>query len=402
MALIKHKEMWGLAALFLLFIGLTTYYEKVGQEIVPRSVHSAVNSNKEGVRALSLLWERLGLRVEQLKTPWDGLKASDGLLVLIEPLDSDRAVSKEELNLLEKWVKAGGSLLYLINTPNDFNKEDKVTGDVSVIAGSDSSHTVSVAGSDSLYLQNVQSVQIMSGVRLKPAENSGYSVLLKDDQGALAVSKMLGKGQLIFWANSYAATNEGVQQADNAVFLSNIASITTGPTKLAIQFDEYHHGVGFAQHGVAGGDDLWSATPAFLKLVLLHLSALCLLLMYNANRRFGAPIPYRATPLRSSTDYVNSMSRFYKRAGAGDLAAETLYRRFIRDLKHDLDVPSDISRQKLMQRAQQKYGANAAGLELVFRQGDEVESGLRINELVMLDFARQIDYYRRAFNIVGF
>src|SRR5207248_4434428 len=117
--------------------------------------------------------------------------------------------------------------------------------------------------------------------------------------------------------------------------------------------------IGVAERAADKKDDVWNSTPLPWRLALFHLAAVGLLLVYNGNRRFG---PARVTPvvtLRASTDYVNSMARLYRRAGASDIAIETLYSRFLRDLRRALDVPNDAGIAFIARTAQQKFGPQA-------------------------------------------
>jgi len=181
------------------------------------------------------------------------------------------------------------------------------------------------------------------------------------------VEKPLGSGHVILVANRYGATNAGIGEADNAVFLVNIAQFAAGRARI-IRFDEYHLGVGFAQRTVSAKDSLWSSTPLPLRLATIHLLAAGLLFLYNGNRRFGPVRIPRAVSTRASTDYVNSMARLYRRAGASDIAIETLFLRFARDLKRALDLPADVAAAQIARAAEQRFGPASAGLpNLLFR-----------------------------------
>jgi hypothetical protein len=399
-----RKELWGLGVLFVVLIGLAVYYEQVGQEKVATNAPSASNSHKEGVRALYLLYQREGLHTETLKTPWSELGPQDGLLVFVEPPDPDRPVTSRDIEVLERWIRQGGTLLDLMAAPpavQPLNPIDPVTGDMAAFPASEAKHVVDCSPSPSPLLRDVHRLSIASSQRLAPDRNAPYSILAQDDEGIVAAAKPLGKGHVIVIANRYGATNTGIAEEDNAILLMNIAHEATGHANHAIQFDEYHHGVGFAQPTASGQSGLWESTPIPLRLVCYHLAGFALLLLYNGNRRFG---PARYVPpvtFRSSTDYVNSMARLYRRAGAADIAFEVFYTRFVRDLRRALDVQAETGSAHLVRQAQKRFGEAVQGLQGVMLQGEAVLAGQRLHEADMLHLARQIEHFRRVCHLVG-
>jgi len=395
------REVGGLLVLFVLLIAIAAFYEQVGQERVASNAPTTTNAQAEGVRALYLLFEREDVRTDPLKSPWTELGNRDGLLVFVEPPASDRPLERGDLAVLEKWIRAGGTLLDLVADPpieQPLDPSNTISGDCGATAGPEDLHEVAVnASARSPLLGGVQSLSIRSKQRLTLAKDAPYTVLARDPDGVVAVEKPLGNGHIIIVANRYGATNAGLAQADNAVFLVNIARAAAGSSGRVVRFDEYHHGVGFAEKTAAASGGLWSSTP----LAFLQLLAAGLLLLYNGNRRFGPARVIRPPSLRASTDYVNSMARLYRRAGAADIAAETLYSRFLRDLKRALDVPADTGIAQITRMAQQKYGPAAGGLQDLLLRGEAVAAGQRLTEADMLNLAQQIEQYRRVCQLVG-
>ena len=391
--------------LFVLLIAFAAFYEQVGQEKVASNAPTIVSTQSEGVRALFLLYQREGIRTEPLKSRWSELGSGDGLLVFVEPPDNDRPIDADDMRVLEKWIRGGGALLDLVSDPpvdQPLDPANAITGDSGAKAGPPELHEVTVTGdSHSPLLDGVATLAVRSSQRLLLAKNAPYTVLARDADGPIAIEKPFGKGRVILIANRYGATNAGLAQADNAVLLVNIARQTAAASHRAVRFDKYHHGIGFEERSADKKDDVWNSTPLPWRLAIFHLAAVGLLLVYNGNRRFG---PARVTPvvtLRASTDYVNSMARLYRRAGASDIAIETLYTRFARDLRRALDVPNDAGIALVSRIAQQRFGLVAAGLDGLLQRGEAVLAGQRLTEEDMLHLARQIEHYRRACQLVG-
>ncbi len=399
------REIGGLLVLFILLIAFAAFYEQVGQERVASNAPTTVNTQSEGVRALYLLFQREGIRTEPLKAPWSELGPRDGLLVFVEPPDPDRKIELSDIALLEKWVRNGGTLLDLVSDPpidQPLQPANTLTGDCGAKAGPSELHEVSVKrASDSPLLSGVQSLSVRSAQRLLLAKDAPYTVLAEDVDGRIAVEKSLDKGRVILMANRHAASNAGLAEADNAVFMVNIARECAAAKGRAVRFDEYHHGVGFAEAASDKGGGVWASIPLPWRLALFHLAAVALLLAYNGNRRFGPARVAAAVTMRASTDYVNSMARLYRRAGASDIATEILYTRFLRDLKRSLDVPNDAGIALITRVAEQKFGSAASGLQDLLAHGEAVVAGQRLTESDMLNLAKRIEQFRRTCQLVG-
>jgi hypothetical protein len=391
--------------LFVLLVAFAAFYEQVGQERVASNAPTTTNTHPEGVRALYLLYAREGFHTDTLKAPWSELGDTDGLLVFVEPPDPDRPITPEDARILERWVRAGGTLLDLVSEPpveQPLTPSDHLTGDCGATAGDPTPHAVPVDQSvKSPLLNGVETLSVSSSQRLVLAKDARYTVLARDASGVIAVDKQLGKGRVVIVANRYGATNQGIAEADNAAFLVNIALRASDGKRLTVRFDEYHHGVGFADATVATTGGVWANTPLPLRLGFLHLLAASLLLLYTANRRFG-PVQHTAQiSHRASTDYVNSMARLYRRAGAADIAVESLYSRFVRDLRRALDVPADEGIAQLVRVAEQRFGPAVGGLQPLLLRGEAVLAGQRVSEPDMLNLARQIEQFRRVCQLVG-
>jgi hypothetical protein len=402
-----NREIWGLVALFTVFLASALYYERVGQEVTPRDTPSSFNVASPGVKALYLLLDSFDYRTARLTSTLDTLGEADRLAIFIEPFS--RHVHPEEIAALRRWVEAGGSALYFVTSPpRPLDPADKVFGDVAVVEGSDAPEALApdlnstpLMWARTDFMREVTRIAVQSQVRLKPAANSGYEPLLHDKQGALILHKTVGRGHLLIAANSKMITNAGIREADNVVFLVNVAAVTTGAAKGVVQFDEYHHGVGFARAGGKSGGGLLENIPLPARLALWQLAALGALLLYNGNRRFGQARTLRSPAYRPSTDYVGSMARLYRRAGAADIALATLYKSFLRDLARQLDTPADTPLPQLCKRAEQKFKTEGDALAQTLRRCEEVVAGRRIGDAEMLGLTQKIEHYRRSFHLDG-
>lgn len=402
----KHsgRDLLGLAILFVAFIAALLGFERVSQETVSRDTPSTLNAQGPGAKALFLLLEKEGFSLERMEAPWTTLRPSVALLTVIEPLDRSRRITAEEMKALKTWIEAGGTVLFMVTLPpRDLDKKDEIVGDLAIVRGDDQAKDLKPFEPDSPYVRSVDTLHIASPVRLRAGQNAHYHTLFRDDDGAMAMAKEMGKGHVVVLANSVAASNEAISKGDNAILLYNIAQEAVKNGGHTVAFDEYHHGVGFESHDGDGPGDasLFAAAPAPLRYLLLHLGALGILLLYTANRRFGPLQAMHSVAYRPSTDYMGSMARLFRRANSGDIVIATLYRQFLRDLRHRLDLSPDAPLQQLVAAAVRTYGVPEAPLLQLLTTCETIDRGQRITEATMLQLARELDNYRRSFNLVG-
>ena len=404
-------EIWGLVALFGLFLVSSVYFEQVGQETGALEEPSSLAAQPVGVKALYELYQQLDYRVERLKQPWSHLTLDQKLVLIIEPQSRPPAIG--EIPALKKWVESGGTALFIVSKrpapePKEEDKEkpdepnpDTLTGDVDLVNANAITRSVPPRSTDSPYTHEVKSLSVSSDVRLKLAANSPYDPLFKDAEGFIAVHKKLGKGHVLVVANDNLAGNATIQQEDNAIFLNNIALTAVGATHGQIVFDEYHHGVGFSHQAADKNAGLFASMPIPLRLGLWHLLGFGALLFYNGNRFFGTPRRVAQSQYRLRADFVHSMGLLLRRAGASDIALLTLYHSFIRDLRRHFDIAPDAPVENIITQAMRSKSPNAEELHRTLYRCEEIAAGARIHEAEMLSLTRKIDQFRKEFDLVG-
>ena len=211
------------------------------------------------------------------------------------------------------------------------------------------------------------------------------------------MEKLVGQGHIVVASLGDIAGNAEIRREDNAVLLVNFAFALGGEG--VIQFDEYHHGVGFeVAKGETGG--VWSVVPGPLRLAIYAGLLLCAALLYNNNRMFGRLRPAPRLVPRSSADYVGSAGTLLHRAGASDLAVAMLYERFVRDLNKILDLAPESDLNKTVSEAERKFSVNGPQLQQTFMRCEAAKQGERLRESEMLALARQIESYRRVCQLV--
>lgn len=394
-------EYWIITLLLGAFLVIALFAEQAGQSVVPSSSVSSLNANPAGSKALYALLETIPYPVRRLTSTWNSLRSDDGMIVVVEKLDKERQPTPKEVDALRRWTQAGGTVLYFLSDPpRPLDPQDTLAGDIEVISARPEQNEVTPLSASSPYTHNVGSITVASPTRLKPAPNTPYTALFQDEQGIIAAHKPLGKGHVLLVADTAMVSNKGIKAADNVVFLANVAQAAVGGSERSIQFDEYHHGVGFDMEGEAKQN--WISTlPRPIKLAAWPFILLLLLNLYNGNRRFGVSRSLPVPAYRASTEYVYSLARWFQRAEATDIVVQTLYQHFRHALIRHLDAPPDISTPELMQRVSKRYPQQANELGQLFLRCDQIVSGQRIPAQEMLDLVRGLEVHKRRLQLVG-
>ncbi len=134
-----------------------------------------------------------------------------------------------------------------------------------------------------------------------------------------------GQGYIYISSASFPFTNDGLRNAENSALLLNI--LRRVPEGGLILFDEIHHGF---------------FTPPSLRSIMLKnpwgqaiIYAMSILALYLilTGRRFGKPVPYQEEiAVRSSAEYVESMSELFQRGGKASFILQHYYTAFKRRL----------------------------------------------------------------------
>src|SRR5262249_3570822 len=119
------------------------------------------------------------------------------------------------------------------------------------------------------------------------------------------------------------------------------------------------------------------------------------ILVYNLNRRFGPARKLIIPSYRPSTEYISSMASLYKKAGAGDVAVETIYKGFLRDFARKTDTQMDPGPEVMAEIGQRRFGWDELRFRALMARCQAIANGERITEPEMLKLAAQLEDYRR-------
>lgn len=389
------REAWILGVLLLLFVAATAYYAQRGFEEERESQPTTYSAGPNGLGALHRLVSREGFKAERFERPLTELDDRTGLLVIAEPVQ--RELGMEETKALWRWVERGGALLVIV-AAGIFGEdnEELPSGKVTYTRTEANPTDVSPRDSDSPYLRDVGRIRVEGGLRLRPKNAANQRALIEDSNGACAVAWKRGAGHVILATNELCADNRRLDSADNAILFVNVAEAHARGSGRAVLFDEYHQGFG----AEVAERSLWDMLGTPVRSAAWYALVVFLILVYNANRRFGTAKQLLIPSYRPATEYIASMGSLYRRAGAADIAIEALYKTFIRDLAQRIDAPPEAGRERIASLAAARFGWNAEQLTALMTRCETAAGGARISDGEMLNLARQIDEYRRKADLV--
>ncbi len=280
-------------------IGLYTLAVTAANRYVQSELPDATtfSSAPEGTKVFYRYLEELGLKPQTLQQ-FDTLP-EDATIIITANQPFVKVVRPEEARVLADWVKAGGRVVFAGVYVSDFVEALDLGSGTSL--GDD---VVLHPVLPSAYVQGVESVR--PGRSRIFGDDSDWAAIFKDEGGVALAVRPVGSGEVVWLADAYALTNEGISEADNARLAVLLAAAAPGRT---IWFDEYHHG--FAR----GGGVVERIGPGGQSALLVFILGLALLLAAYS-RRLGPPIPVTETPAARTVAYIDSLAALYRKAGA--------------------------------------------------------------------------------------
>jgi len=355
--------------------------------------HSTFSAAPRGGRALMVLSERLGLKPERLMHDLEAVP-EEGTIVCVAPQSAEGgfllwlfdpgAFSDEEVKGIQRWVAAGNTFVLIHDRETALSKafglqvlasrterqERRDDDDRASWPPETTSAMVALR-----YLRDFGSVgglEVESQapeVALQPlsledgaakgevGSPSGYTPLVRTSDGRTVGAEVAwGEGRFVLLSSSYMATNTGVAQSDNGLFLVRLLSSTEG----GLYFDEFHHGFAHQRSlsNYLKDSSLWIVVCQILLLVLL--------VAWRTSSRFGTPLSLFESEFRGSGDYVRAMSLIYQRGG---------------HIRHAIEVMLEDLDRQLIERYRLSGELRGERLVEALAQVGEVEVAQRVRSL---------------------
>jgi hypothetical protein len=346
---------------------------------------SSYSPTGQGCKAAYLLLGELGYGIERWnRSPTELPAGGNIVLVLADPF---LPASSEERFALRQFVSAGGRLLVTGAAGASLIGESEPK----TVAGTSYTWRRFPAAAPSLITKGAAEIAMETGVRAaaqRPDQLRDYG----DKDGATVVSFPLGRGIIVWWAESGPLTNSGLTEASNLrLFLNSVgpaAPKVPEPRATRVLWDEYFHGerLGF-----------WSylgKTPA--PWFLLQLASVFAGFIFTYGRRSGPLRSLRRESRLSPLEFVQTLGDLYQRKGAAAGALEIAYLRFRAQLSRRLGTPAAARSEELYRGARERLGWTASGLWETLQACDLGVSDTHLTNARSLQLIRDLyDYSRR-------
>jgi hypothetical protein len=352
------------AGLLLVLMTLAAAYFRGPEQDRGYPPASSFSSEKDGARAAWLLLAELGYSVDYWEQPFSELPeaASDVLLIVASPhLPDSRMGLQEDRDALAAFLTRGGNVLATGQGAAELLSQ-------TVVTGKSLPETRIPSVLPSRLTLNAPSIAMNSELSWKSK--------LEDDvvhyaahSGPSVVSYEVGKGRVIWWADSFPLTNQGLPLRANMRLLLNC--VGDKPTR--ILWDEHLHG---ERKGLIAVLD---RTPAKWLVAQFLLVFAATLLTFS--RRHGPLVALRPGATRlSPLEFVETLGDLYRRKGAAPEALETAWQRFRFQLGRRLGLGPTPSADALAAAAAERWSWRDPSFLDMLRQCERAERLHQVSE----------------------
>ncbi len=347
---------FGLIAILVvaLIINLLVGQPSDGSRIEVYRKGSSYASGHEGAELTFRLFEGIGFEVDQLHHPLLEAYVDADRVDVIWHFRSVNHVGSDEVDWIERWVNAGGTLV-LIDDPQDevaagyearFAVEDALISTWLDLTGLAASlrRVVDLSGRATAHSnRNLTHRSILMALGemgpvstyargsfgdsyvarfVQPEEISrGPEIVISDAHGIILAREPYGKGQVWFVADPMLFSNMLIQEADNAPVAVSMIAESRGGESSRILFDEYH--LGFVQTR-----SFVDAARTPVGKALLYLGLVAVLAVGSAGARFGRARSAHGTIGVSQRAFVRALAGLWQAGGATEAAAGALWKRY--------------------------------------------------------------------------
>jgi hypothetical protein len=191
-----------------------------------------------------------------------------------------------------------------------------------------------------------------------PLADTAAETFWKDKLGGIGMRVQLGEGTIIALADANPFSNLGIGEADNGIFLANLAGQLSSAYPGKIAFDEFH--LGFAERDLSPvaiaklmlvGPWRWAVAQAIL---------VGMIAVYAGAVRFGSPRDVTRRQRREHREFAEAAGRLLDEAGATFLTAQTLYRHYRERICRSLHLEADLDDARLAEAVRKRAGPEAA------------------------------------------
>lgn len=282
---------------------------------------SSLSPAPNGALALKLWFEELGYNVdEQVLTSFLPPKGVSTLFIL-EPLFP----TEDELQVLDDWVDAGGTVIAIGNGYGMYSLIDHYEFDFTYLEGQGGVPARPVPFFDSPSTLDLQNVRARVGLQ---SQRDNLIPLLTYQGDPILISFEQGNGRVILGTIIESFTNAGLKRAGNPELVLNILALA--PVDGAIWFDEWHHGVRDGNQILGPGEFL---RRTLIGRSILFATLLIFLALFMQGRSFGRPMPLpQEIKRRGAMDHITGIANLSRRAAHRSAVMQHYYQQLKRKL----------------------------------------------------------------------
>jgi hypothetical protein len=394
--------------LLIIALGLGFYLQNRQQVESPFPRARFDDGKPLGGKGYRLVLEWLGYSVRRVDVRLNKMPPDASVWVL---LDFQTTFSRAEMDMLLKWVKNGGTLVWAAPPVTfDFStlidgkqwhpgeemmkKFDIIQPDIfTANQSTDSLPPLSpwTQGAPNVYWADVKNA---SGAASQIEVKRGHLEIAGDLRGVQIARMDYGRGRIFVASDALLFTNYALSKPDNAVLATNLVRAHVKPsTSAVIYFDERSHGddtpVGEKEINKNLAYYIWRPP---LRYAVLQLLFAAVLLWGLFGRRLGSPVPLPdREPVTRASHFAGAMGTLLHKSNRPRAAALILGEEFRRTLARRLGMSPHDSDATLAQRAALLSGLPAEHIErLLFQARTPVE-----DEAGLLNLTQETEYVLR-------
>jgi hypothetical protein len=262
---------------------------------------SSYSNAERGTRALYLWLDEMGYTVRRLQRESFELRREDGVLWIITP-SFGQFISSEEAAEIVRWIEAGGTLVWIDNSPSD-----------ALFSALEVEAAVArplLLAPQAPWISEEQATFPGANYTFNPLPPRAVPLLVNSEGRTAAIYQQRGEGELWLFLSERPFTNQGLFEPHNSALVEGILAHL--PPRATMTFDEIHHGYGGP-----------SQIPSLARVMsrspwgwgLYYGAAVVALWMLLRGRRFGRSLPLPGEHLRREAgEYARSMAWLYRRA----------------------------------------------------------------------------------------
>ena len=289
--------------ILILLVLVTTFaaLQRQTEQQYPRL--SSISVAPDGALALKLWVQKLHYNVdEQVLTNFLPPRDVSVVFMLEPPFPAE-----DELQALDDWVEAGGTLIAIGEQYGMYSLIDHYQFDFHYLSDQSNAPTRATPLFDSPSAFDLQNTKVQVALQ---SDRDDFVVLVANKGEPVLVSFEQGKGRVILGTMTESFTNAGLKESGNPELVLNILALAQ--TKSSIWFDEWHHGVRSGAQ-ILGPSEFLRRTP--IGRSILFVTLIIFAVLFTQGRAFGRPVPLaQEIKRRGALEHITGIANLSRRA----------------------------------------------------------------------------------------